>query len=207
MKIKYHKIYKSFPNVAQHAWSYSTLIEYYCVRWSIVFRHWHVLLDTSLTPSLLIEVPVLSQESDQSSICVLGVSKLPISTIYLLNFRTVQTVWSFFVFHFIVSCEKTIMMMYRLLLLTAELKLQSLEIERCGRSTVIKIIKMKYHRIDFKWRLVSTSFKIHLEIISPLDLVHHLHDFFVITILFHSGVHFFMFQLKAFIKQNHTVYI
>jgi len=57
-----------------------------------VFRHWHVLLDASLTPSLLIVVPVLSQESDRSCICVLGIPNLPISTIYLLNFRTVQTV-------------------------------------------------------------------------------------------------------------------
>ena len=31
---------------------------------------------------------------------------------------------------------------------------------------VIKIVKMKYNRIDIKWRHVSTSFKIYLEILS-----------------------------------------
>ena len=33
-------------------------------------------------------------------------------------------------------------------------------------SSVIKIVKMKYNRIDIKWRLVSTSFKTYLEIFS-----------------------------------------
>jgi hypothetical protein len=32
--------------------------------------------------------------------------------------------WYFFDFHFTIGCEKTIMMMYRLLLLTSELKSQ-----------------------------------------------------------------------------------
>jgi hypothetical protein len=42
---------------------------------------------TSLTPSLFTEVPVLSRESEWSEcICVLGISNLPISTIFLLNF-------------------------------------------------------------------------------------------------------------------------
>ena len=41
---------------------------------------------TSLTPSLFTEVPVLSQESEWSCICVLGISHFPISTIFLLNF-------------------------------------------------------------------------------------------------------------------------
>jgi hypothetical protein len=35
----------------------------------------------------------------------------------------------------------------------------------CDPSSVIKIVKMKYNRIDVKWYLVSTSFKIYLEII------------------------------------------
>ena len=66
---------------------------------------------TSLTPSHFIEVPVLSQESEQSCICVLGISNLHISTIFLLNF------WNFsddviLFFHFIIGCEKRIMMMY-----------------------------------------------------------------------------------------------
>ena len=98
---------------------------------------------TSLTPSLFIEVPVLSQESERSCIYVLGISNLPISTIFLLNFGTVPTVW-----YFLIGCEKTSMMMYRLLLLTAELKLQSLKKYGSGPSSVIKIVKMKYNRID-----------------------------------------------------------
>ena len=35
-------------------------------------------------------------------------------------------------------------------------------------SSVIKIVKMKYNGIDIKWWLVSTSFKIYLEILSYL---------------------------------------
>ena len=67
---------------------------------------------TSLTPSLFTEVPVLSQESERSCICVLGISNLPISTIFLLNF------WNFsdsviFKKKIIIGCEKRIMMLYR----------------------------------------------------------------------------------------------
>jgi hypothetical protein len=65
---------------------------------------------TSLTPSLLTKVPVISQESEWSCICVLGISHFPISTIFLFNF------WNFsddviLFFHFIIGCEKRIMMM------------------------------------------------------------------------------------------------
>jgi hypothetical protein len=31
---------------------------------------------------------------------------------------------------------------------------------------IIKIVNMKYNRIDIKWRLVATSFKIYVEILS-----------------------------------------
>jgi hypothetical protein len=48
------------------------------------------LLYTRLTPSLFIEVPELRQEG--SFICVLGLSNLHISTIFLLNAGTVPTV-------------------------------------------------------------------------------------------------------------------
>ena len=58
---------------------------------------------TNLTPSLFIEVPELSQEG--SFICVLGISNLHISTIFLLNVGTVPTVWYTF-FHFIIGYEK-----------------------------------------------------------------------------------------------------
>ena len=53
---------------------------------------------TSLTLSLFIEVPVSSQESEQSCTCV---SILSLSTLFLLDFKTVPTVWIFLVFHFI----------------------------------------------------------------------------------------------------------
>ena len=36
----------------------------------------------------------------------------------------------------------------------------------CDPSSVIKIVNMKYNRNDIKWRLISTSFKINLEILS-----------------------------------------
>ena len=43
-----------------------------------------------------IEVPVSSQEeSERSYICVLEVSILPLSTILIFDFRTVQTMWYF----------------------------------------------------------------------------------------------------------------
>ena len=51
---------------------------------------------TSLALSLFIEVPVSSQESEQSCICVLGVSIWPLSMIFLLDFGTVLTVWYFY---------------------------------------------------------------------------------------------------------------
>ena len=51
---------------------------------------------TSLTPQLFIEVPVPRQESDQSCICVLGVSIVPVSTILIFDFEIVPTVWYFF---------------------------------------------------------------------------------------------------------------
>ena len=43
--------------------------------------------------------------SNQYFICVLGISNLHISTIFLLNARTVSTVWYLF-FHFIICYEK-----------------------------------------------------------------------------------------------------
>jgi len=59
------------------------------------------LLFIRLIPPLCIEVHVPSHKSDRSCICVLGVSILPFSTIILLGFGTVPTVWYFFVFFFI----------------------------------------------------------------------------------------------------------
>ena len=69
----------------------------------------------SLTPPLLIEVPVKSQEIEQLFICVLGVlifasfydfsirfwncSDSVVFFVFLLDFRTVPTVWYFLFFY------------------------------------------------------------------------------------------------------------
>jgi hypothetical protein len=49
----------------------------------------------SLTLSFFIEVSLPSHDSQQSCICVLGVSILPVSTIFPLDFINVPTVWYF----------------------------------------------------------------------------------------------------------------
>jgi len=60
---------------------------------------WEVLAHkTILAPPSFIEVPVPSQESEWSCICVLGVLILALPTIFLLTFGTVSTVWYLFVF-------------------------------------------------------------------------------------------------------------
>ena len=51
---------------------------------------------TSLAPPPFIKVPVPSRESKWSCICVLRVSILPLSMIFLLNFGTVPIVCCFF---------------------------------------------------------------------------------------------------------------
>ena len=59
---------------------------------------------TSLTPPQLIVVPEpASHEGDRSCICVLCISNLLISTVFLLDFGTVSLGWLFFIFLFIVG--------------------------------------------------------------------------------------------------------
>ena len=53
---------------------------------------------TSLTLPLFTEVPVPSQESELSHICVLGVSIFPLSTIFIHELGIVLTVWHFLFF-------------------------------------------------------------------------------------------------------------
>ena len=63
----------------------------------------------SLTTPHFIEVPVPNQESEQSCLCVLGVSILPLSEIFPLDFGIVQTMWYFLFFilsAYIFICEK-----------------------------------------------------------------------------------------------------
>jgi hypothetical protein len=92
-------------------------------------------------------------------------------------------------------------MMCRLHLLTAELKLQLLKNVGCGSFSVIKIVKMKYKRNN--WYQIVT-FKIHLDILPALYVKH---TIFFIKIQIFWRVYFYLFHLKAFIKQNHTVYM
>jgi hypothetical protein len=56
---------------------------------------------TSLSPPHVTKVPVPSQKSKWSCIYVLGISILPISTIFLLDCGNAPTLWYFFYFHFI----------------------------------------------------------------------------------------------------------
>ena len=58
---------------------------------------------TSLALPLVIEVPVSSQESEKSCICVLGVSTLPMSTILMFDVGIVPTLWYFLFFILIVK--------------------------------------------------------------------------------------------------------
>ena len=59
----------------------------------------HSLRITSLTPPLL--SPCTKSEKQPSYICVLGASVLPFYTDFLLDFRTVPTVWYCFILFFI----------------------------------------------------------------------------------------------------------
>jgi hypothetical protein len=62
--------------------------------------------------------------------------------------------YDIYFFHFIICYEKN----------PAELQL--LKKIWLWSSSVIKTVNMKYNRIDIKWRHVSTSFKIYLEMLS-----------------------------------------
>ena len=74
---------------------------------------------TSLTPSLFTEVPVLSQESDRSCICVLEVVYMCVRDIefvyfydFSIGFLELFRHCDFFLY-FSLGCERRIMMMYR----------------------------------------------------------------------------------------------
>ena len=78
--------------------------------------------------------------------------------IFLLNVGIVPTVWHIF-FHFIIH--------FRIWQKTSWVAIVKIKIWLWS-SSLIKIVKMKYNRIDMKWWLVSTSFKIYIEILSDL---------------------------------------
>jgi hypothetical protein len=72
--------------------------------WSLIWENiviWFQYISNSrkvLTTPLFIEMPVPSQKSERSCICVLGLSILPLSTFLIFDFGSVPTVWYFFVF-------------------------------------------------------------------------------------------------------------
>ena len=69
--------------------------------WIVLLRTsvWYkISLNTSLTPPLSIEVPIPSQGSSWSCICVLRISTLPVSTTVVLDFGTVLKVWYFLLY-------------------------------------------------------------------------------------------------------------
>ena len=97
---------------------------------------------------------------------LIGIANLHISTIVLLNAGTVPTVWYiFFSFYYRLWTKNSWVAIAKIWLWS---------------SSVIKIVNMKYNRIDIKWRLVSTSFKIYLEILSNF--------YFTFTICYYNSV-------------------
>ena len=63
---------------------------------------------TNSTSPLFIEVPVPSQESERSSICVLEVSILPISMLFLQDIRTFPMCGIFLFFILFLHCEVSV---------------------------------------------------------------------------------------------------
>jgi hypothetical protein len=115
---------------------------------------------------------------------LIGIANLHISTIFLLNAGTVPTVWYIF-FHFIIGYENK-----------KQLSCNCCKIIWLWSSSVIKIVKMKYNRIDIKWRLASTSFRIYLDILSYFYITFTICYYNTINI-FHSSVHFFPVLVKG----------
>jgi hypothetical protein len=72
--------------------------------WSLIWENiviWFQYISNSrkvLTTPLFIEMPVPSQKSERSCICVLGLSILPLSTFLIFDFGSVPTVWYFLFF-------------------------------------------------------------------------------------------------------------
>ena len=64
---------------------------------------------TYFNPPCFIEVLVPSQKSDRPCVCVLGVSILPLSTIFLYDFGALFTAWYFFfvLLHYFININIT----------------------------------------------------------------------------------------------------
>jgi hypothetical protein len=111
---------------------------------------------------------------------LIGIANWHISTIVPLSAGTVPTVIYIFSFY------------YRLWTWTKNswVAIAKKKTIWLWSSSVIKIVNMKYNRIDIKWRLVSTSFKIYLDILSNFYITFTICYYNTINI-FHSSVHFF----------------
>jgi len=68
------------------------------------------LVKLALTPPRFIEVPVPTQESEHSCICVLGVTLCLFLRLFLLGIIYAPIVWYFIVFHFISHTQHSINM-------------------------------------------------------------------------------------------------
>ena len=94
-------IYTFSTTVARSSCKNRAIFAFYCF-YQIREMLQKNLVYSSLSPSLFIEIHVLSQE--ESFTCVLGISILPISTIFLYIVGTVPTVGYLF-FHFVIGYE------------------------------------------------------------------------------------------------------
>jgi hypothetical protein len=104
------------------------------------------LLYTSLTPSLFIEILLLSQ--DRSCLFMWGISNLPIPTFFRWIVGTVY----FFIFVSLYVVKKHSP--------NNCVEMAIIKANVCGPSSVIKFVKMKCNWIDIKWWLASTLYKI-----------------------------------------------
>ena len=90
---------------------YNNLFAHFYVRFAILLTHGKHLNDNiillrrkvwtdknSLNPPLFIEVPVYQARKVSGHVFFCRVSILPLSTIFLLEFETVPTLWYFFLF-------------------------------------------------------------------------------------------------------------
>ena len=115
---------------------------------------------------------------------LIGIANLHISTIVLLNAGTVPTVsYICFSFHYRLWTKKS-----WVAIVEKQIWLWS--------SSVIKIVNMKYNRINIKWLLVSTSSNIYLDILSNFYITFTICYYNTINI-FHPSVHFLPVLVKG----------
>jgi hypothetical protein len=164
----------------------------------------------------LYKVPELSQ--DGSFICVLGISNLHISTIFLLNVGTVPTVWYIF-FHFIIGYEKN------QLSCNCTLEWNSVVIKDRERDVEVwknckvyfkwdwnmspfDINSVVFHFDDFNYERRSQSFQSHLKYTLQFFQTSTSRSRSFMTTLFHSSVHFFPVLVKGLYQtESHSLHV